>query len=207
MTALGLGTPSFGSRQEPWRVGAGAGRKRVIPLLALCSACTLLLTLQASSAEWTLEDKLKAAVLYNFAKFVEWPSEDFANDDKAPIVIGILGADPFGPEFDKAMLEKTASGRKVVIKRYNNAKDARACHILFIAPSENHRLPQILAAVKGTNILTVGEAPRFTALGGVIRLYLEEGQVRFEINLDAVKRTKLQVNAELLQLAKIVHDQ
>ena len=163
------------------------------------------------------EYQLKAVFLYNFAKFVEWPSESFA-DARAPIILGILGKDPFGTTIDQIIKSKTVKDRKLTIKRFEKIKDLRAsfagkrekgaaCHILFISSSEEEYLAKILEILKASSVLTVGEMEKFTQRGGMIIFTVKENKIRFEINLDAAKRAELKISSKLLKLAKIVRDE
>jgi hypothetical protein len=149
------------------------------------------------------EEQVKVAFLYNFAKFVEWPSDSFKNET-APIVIGILGADPFGSLLD-SLKEKTVRGRKLTLRRMARPENPEDCHIWFISSSEKGNLRNILAQAKNHNILTVSDMDRFTQQGGMIGLVNQEGRINFEINIDVVQRSKLRFSAQLLKLAKIVH--
>jgi hypothetical protein len=150
--------------------------------------------------------QIKAAYLYNFAKLVEWPAEAF-KDATTPIVLGLVGAESFGDILDQNMAGRTANGRKLVIVRLKAGDNLRACHLLFIGSSEKSRLPQILAGLKGSSVLTVGEIPHFAHSGGIINFFQEEKRVQFEINVEAAERAKLKISSRLLSLAKLVKDE
>ncbi len=152
------------------------------------------------------EYQIKAAFLYNFAKFVEWPADAFP-DPHAPIVVGIVGEDPFGSVLDKIVLGKSVNGRELLIKRFKPGPDLRNCHILFISSSEKKHLAPILESLQGSSVLTVGETDRFVQSGGVVNFILEENKVRFEINSDAAGRARLKISSKLLALARIVANQ
>lgn len=149
------------------------------------------------------EYEIKAAFLYNFAKFVEWPADAFS-DSRAPIVVGIVGEDPFGSVLDGMVFGKTVNGRGLVVRRMSEGAELRSCHILFISSSHQKHLARILESLKGSGVLTVGEVDRFTESGGAIRFVLDENRVRFEINLDATGRARLKLSAKLLALARRV---
>ena len=151
------------------------------------------------------EYQLKAVFLYNFAKFTEWPAESFA-DARSPIIIGILGKDPFGATIDQAIKGKTVKGRKLAIKRFEKIEDVKACHILFISSSEEKRLAKIMETLKDSSVLTIGEVKQFAQRGGIINFIIKENKIRFEINVDAAKQAKLKISSKLLELAKIVRD-
>jgi hypothetical protein len=155
---------------------------------------------QAGDASDSSEYLIKAGFIYNFAKFVEWPSATFAQPD-SPIVIGVLGTDPFGNVLDRIVEDKKIGPRGFAVKRYKWGKD---CKILFVSASERAHIDEILQSVKGLPILTVGETPGFAERGGVIRFTLEDNRVRFEVNVDAAHRADLNISSRLLTLAKII---
>ena len=144
----------------------------------------------------------KAAFVYSFAKFVEWPSGAFAGPE-AQVVIGIVGKDPFGRGIDDVVRGQTAGGRNVVIRRLD-AANARDCHILFISASERRHLDAIIGALAATSILTVSDLDDFAASGGMIGLREDEGRIRIDINLDAAQRAGLKVSSKLISAGRIV---
>jgi hypothetical protein len=148
------------------------------------------------------EYQVKAFFLYNFARYVEWPAESFkaAND---PIVICILGQNPFGSALDQAVAGKVVEGRPFVIRRISDIPPGSNCHILFVNSSERKRFRSMAGSLKGSGVLTVGETPGFTADGGVIDFRLEDGKVRFDIDVDAAGRENLHISSKLLSLAQI----
>jgi hypothetical protein len=149
------------------------------------------------------EGQIKVAYLYNFAKFVDWPPEAFKSDS-APIIIGILGVDPFGSLLD-SLKDKNVRGRKFQIKRAVKPENMEECHILFFGASEKANLRGLLSMIKNNHILTVSDLDRFAHLGGMIGLTQVEEKINFEINIDVVQRSRLKFNAQLLKLARIVH--
>lgn len=151
------------------------------------------------------EYQVKAAFLYNFAKFVEWPTEAFS-DTTTPIIIGILGDDPFESDLDQIVKGKRVNGREFVIKRFKELEDLEICHILFISTSEHKNLSKITRTLKNSGVLTVSEMKEFTKMGGIINFILEENKVRFEINVDAAEREGLKLSSQLLKLARIVKE-
>jgi hypothetical protein len=161
---------------------------------------------QASDASDSSEYLIKAGFIYNFAKFVDWPSAAFAQPD-SPIVIGILGTDPFGNLIDRIVENKKIGARGLVVKRLKwgaDLKDLKECKILFVGASEKAHLDELLQIVKTLPILTVGEAPGFAERGGVIRFVLEDNRVRFEINVEAAHQADLTISSRLLTLARII---
>jgi hypothetical protein len=156
-----------------------------------------------AKAQDASEYQVKAAFLYNFAKFVEWPGNAGANPD-APVVIGVLGRDPFGREIDRAVEGKTVNGRRLMIKRFSSLEAYEYCHILFISSSERNNLPQIIAAVRNSSVLTVSETDRFAHIGGIINFVTIENRIRFEINQAAAERAGLKISSKLLSLGRVV---
>ena len=146
------------------------------------------------------EYQIKAAFLFNFAKFVEWPPKAFA-EASSPMVIGILGDNPFHDDLSRTIQGKAIDGRPLVIKEYSSPVEATNCHILFISTSEKKRLPEILQTLKGASVLTVGETEQFTENGGMINFFLEGTKTRFQINKDAATSAGLKISAKLMSLA------
>jgi hypothetical protein len=149
-----------------------------------------------------LEYQVKAAYLYNFAKFVEWPAT--SADAGKPFLLGVLGHDPFGPALDETVEGKTVHGRAVAVRRISSAAEARTCDELFIGAGEIKRLPEILQALQGRSVLIVGESRDFVLSGGMIGLVKEDDKVRFEVNTAAAERARLRVSSQLLRLARRV---
>ncbi len=149
---------------------------------------------------------IKAGFIYNFAKFVEWPATSFAQPD-SPIVIGILGTDPFGNLIDRIIENKKIGARGIVVKRLKwgtDLKDLKECKILFVGTSEKAHFDDLVQIVRSLPILTVGETPGFAERGGVIRFVLEDNRVRFEINVEAARQADLTISSRLLTLARII---
>lgn len=148
------------------------------------------------------EYQVKAAYLYNFAKFVEWPPE--ALPEGQPFVIGILGQDPFGSILDEAVAGKTVRDRRIVVKRYAKVDEAAEANILFISDSEGENVFRILKRLGQAPILTVSDLGRFADEGGMVQLVMDQNRVRFAINVAAVERAGLKPSSQLLKLARIV---
>jgi hypothetical protein len=160
----------------------------------------------AASAPSLNEYELKAAFLYNFVKFTEWPAEASGKSDE-PFVIGVLGKDPFGPALDKLIEGETVHNKKIVARRFPRMDDAAAnSQVLFISASEEQNLAAILKLLDGQAVLTVSEIANFAQRGGIIDLKKENNRIIFEVNLLTAKRAGLAMNAQLLKLAKIVRD-
>ena len=162
----------------------------------------LFLPLGALAAERApTEYEVKAVFLFNFAKFVTWPPEAFPSAE-SPVVIGVLGEDPFGQGLERLAAELRVQGRPLRVVRGHTAAELARCHVLYISASERDRTGQILAALRqaGSTALTVGETEGFLGAGGVIRFLVEQNKVRFEISADAAARSRLAISSKLLSL-------
>ena len=173
----------------------------------------------------------KVRYLLNFTEYVEWPASAFANA-KSPIVIGVIGEDPFGEALTKQAAEHRGQ-RRVEVRRFKGIREfrgqetpgrrqdelearkrakreeLRACHVLYVSQSEDAVLSEVLGAVRKAPVLTVGEKPAFARQGGVIDFFRLAGdpRLRFEINLAAAKAANLKVSSKLLALAKPIHEE
>ena len=151
----------------------------------------------------TKEYQIKAVFLFNFSQFVEWPTNAFP-ETQTPLVIGVLGEDPFGTYLEETVRGETVNNHPLVIQHYRRAEDIKACHILFISQSEAGRLDRIFESLKGRNILTVGDVENFARRGGMIRFITEKNKIRLRINLEAAKAASLTISSKLLRPAEIV---
>jgi hypothetical protein len=156
-----------------------------------------------AQAEVLEEYQVKAAFLYQFTKFIEWPAEAFANAN-APFSICVAGADPFGNALNQLFQQKTVGQRRLEVRRSAHGEDLQGCQILFISASEHKRFPAILDKVKGSPVVTVSESDRFMQAGGAINFFLSEERVRFDINLEATEGTGLKFSSRLLSVARTV---
>lgn len=148
------------------------------------------------------EYSLKAVFLYNFCRFVDWPQLAFASPND-PLIIGIVGPDPFGPLLQEAIAGENYHGRPIRIDHYRSAREIRRCHLLFVSQAAAGQFDAVIRAVAGRNILTVGETEDFLDRGGMIALTAEENRVRLRINPAALRSTKLSISSKLLQVADI----
>lgn len=179
---------------------ACAGRVAVVLLGLLLFARP---ALAADETTVSKEYQLKAAFLYNFTKFVEWPPQHF-RDARQPITIGVLGHDPFGGELEKVVEGRTINGRAIVVKGLTTASEALGVELVFVGEQEEARFAESLAARDGVHVVTVGESPRSAALGAVITFTMEADKVRFEINQGGAEKAGLKISAQLLKLATVV---
>ena len=155
-----------------------------------------------AQAQEASEYSIKAALLFNFAKFVQWPDDAFEGSD-APFVMGVLGDDPFGESLN-VLKDKTVRNRKLAVKRYKRIVDIKKCHILFVGSSEKDRLEEILKSLGNQSILTVGELESFIEFGGIIGLITVNDNIRFEVNATAAKSSNLKISSQLLKVASKV---
>jgi hypothetical protein len=156
----------------------------------------------AAKTSASREYRIKAAFLYNFAKFTEWPAGAFA-DAKAPLRLCVLGEDPFHGAL-AALEGRTAKNRPIVAGRLSSRDPLGQCHLLFISASEHGRLGTILESLRGMPVLVVGDTPHFARSGGTIRLKIVGDKVRFEFNVRAAQHAKLKIDSRLLRLGRIV---
>lgn len=171
--------------------------------LALVFLSTWVLTpLQAQKPTFN-ERELKAVFLLNFARFVEWPASAFERA-QSPIVIGVLGDDPFGRVLDGVVEGEMAMNRPLTVQRFAHAEGVVACHILFVSLSDDRRYEQLLASLRGRPILTVGDSEGFATRGGMIRFVTERNRIRLRVNVEAAKAAGLTLSSRLLRAAEIV---
>jgi hypothetical protein len=178
---------------------------RVPAWLSIAAALVVLLTARLAGAERTPvgEYQLKAVFLFNFAKFVDWPPEAFRTPAE-PLTICVLGEDPFGATLDNVIAGQAIGGRPLAVRRISDARQVPGCQILFVTASAGRRVLTSLADAKQRGILTVGEAGNTTAEGMIIKFTVENGKVRFEINIVAAGDEKLRFSSRLLSLATVV---
>ena len=185
-----------------WRISIGTRVFLLVTvLIGLC--CNGL------SQERPSEYQIKAAFLFNFAKFVEWPPQAFA-ETNSPIVIGVLGKNVFGTDLEKTIRDKQVNNRSFKFKNFTNftsAAEATNCHILFISSSEKDNFAKIVQSLRQASVLTVSDTDGFIAAGGMINFTLEKAlngaaaKIRFEISDEAAKKAGLQVSSKLLSLS------
>jgi len=149
------------------------------------------------------EYKVKAAFLFNFAKFVQWPPTAFQNATE-PISICVLGENPFGRSLDETVAGRAVEGRSLTIRYISSVTQVAGCHILFVSSIENKLPFPMIEDIAMPGILTIGDSAVSGADSVVINFILEGGKVRFEINVEAAERQKIRISSRLLSLAHIV---
>lgn len=177
-----------------FRLSSGCRGSRTVARL-LCAGMLMLesLSAHASSSEY----ELKAAFIYQIAKFVEWPPS------RGPLRLCVVGGNPFGPALE-TIRGKPLNERKVEVALLAPGADLRECAMLFIAASAERHLERIVAISRGSGTLTISDTEGFSERGAMVNFYLENGKVRFEINLDAARQSDLKISSKLLSLARIV---
>lgn len=163
-----------------------------------CLACISLLQAQVPK-----EYQVKAALLYNFTKFVEWPPGRF-DTEHAPLIIGVFGKNLFGAELQNAVQGRKLGTHDIVVKQLTSTDEAATVHLLFVPTAEDAHTPALLQTLQNQPVLTVGESAAFAKSGGMINFVLEGDKVRFEINGDASAQAGLRISAQLMKLAKTV---
>jgi hypothetical protein len=150
------------------------------------------------------ECEIKAAFLYNFTKFIDWPAQTFANAD-TPIVMGVLGDSPCVQALERLVQDRKVNGRTLVVRRITSAEQAKVTQLLFVGSAQEGQFAGLEPALHSLPVLTVGESPAFATLGGAIDLLPQGDKIRFEINIDAAEHAGLKISAQLQKLAAVVH--
>ncbi|MBI3833111.1 MAG: YfiR family protein [Planctomycetes bacterium] len=183
-------------------------------LVSLVMACALLRAVplhgQSNEVDEDKALKVKAAYLLNFTKFVTWPADVF-EDAHSPIVIGIVGIDPFGSILDRTIKDKTVAGRPLTVRRIQwrageSTSALKQCHLLYVSPSLGDGVAALIDAVAHMPILTIGEGEEFAKIGGILGFVAEGGRIVFWANRKAAEAAKLQLNSQLLKLARPIED-
>ncbi len=177
----------------------------VSSLILFIAVCTLAVAPMSVRGQTPREYQIKAAFIHNFVKFIEWPAHTFP-EKTSPVILCIIGKDPFGAVLESMMGGKTIKGRGMVIRRFERIEDLGHCHILFVSSSERGSLTQILVALQGLSLLTIGEMDAFAESGGIINFILKRSRIRFEINVDAAALSGLKISSKLLSLATVVRN-
>jgi hypothetical protein len=174
-------------------------RRRAAAIFAALLLCTL-----AARAQDVSEPSLKAAFIYNFAKFTEWPAD--ALPGTAPFNACVLGDDAIGDALERSVNGRRLSGRGIGVSRVTRDGPLRSCHLLYLSGVTAAQAAAILKDVRGAPVLTISEADDFARLGGIAHMFVENGRMRFNINLEQAKHSHLQLSSKLLVLAARVLD-
>jgi hypothetical protein len=168
----------------------------VLPVRSLTAAGDN--SLQASGEYW-----IKANYLHRFAMFVEWPADAFTSPE-APLMIGVVGEDPFGGALHRLVDGKRIDKRRLVVERVDSPHDARRFHILFVSAKETGSLAEFAARLYGSSTLVVGESPNVLRDGGTISFTVRDNKVGYDVDLSAAKRARLTISSKLSSLARIL---
>lgn len=174
---------------------------RLAPLLVALAIA--LGPIPSASQPAPTEYQLKAVFLYSFTKYVRWPDRG-AEEREEPLHLCVLGRDPFGALLDDAIAGETVRGRPLAARRLSSVEGADGCHVLFVSRSASTGLTEVLAALDGKSVLTVGESERFAEDGGIIAMTEQANRIGIVINRGAAKRAGLTISSQLLKLGKIV---
>ena len=191
-------------RADIVRRSSRIGTRLACAALVLVASCTPAERALGAQQEPT-DSEVKAAYLFNFLKFVDWP-EDPAKDSQSPWVLGVVGETAVGEDLKQLVSGKSVRGRELEVRKVSAPADLRACHILFIAASEKKRLPAMLAELRGASVLTVADMDHFVESGGMIQFVIQDSRVRMAIDVGAASRAHLKVSSKLLSLAVAVMD-
>ena len=180
------------------------GRIRLARLLITLILFFQFLHLSAAQTPAILEYRVKATFLFQFTQFVDWPYEAFSTG-QTPLVIGILGEDPFGTFLNELVQDERANGHPLIIERYRNLEDVKNCHVLFVTRSEATRTEAILAAFKGRSVLVVGDVNGFADRGGMIQFVTQANRIQLRINLAAARAANLTISSKILRSATVIN--
>ena len=172
-------------------------------VLSLAVFLILLPATSGAGTKPTHEYDLKAAFMFHFAQFVEWPPEALPNGS-TPLTIGILGDDPFGKTLDDIVANEAVRGHKLLVRRFQNVDQTDSCHILFISPSESRRLESVLTHLGRRSVLTVGDTKDFAQRSGIIGFVITQKRLRLAVNLAAANAARLTISSKLLRQSEIV---
>jgi hypothetical protein len=157
----------------------------------------------SAPAQSVTEDQIKAAYLFNFAKFIEWPNESFATPT-SPIQFCTLGRSPVADELDASVRGKSIDGHTIEVKHLHSAEEIKDCHLVFLSASAGKQEHKLVQAAKGLPVLLVAEIAEFAREGGTINFVMEDGRLVFEVNISAAQNAHLKISSKLLALARIV---
>jgi len=164
---------------------------------------SLVVPAQGQALAAASERSVKAAFVYKFLGYVEWPDNAFASGD-APIVVGVIGADDVAAELADIVRGRSVNNRPVEVRRLHAGDPVIGVNVLFVGAAEHARLPQIMRAAAARNVLTITEVDDGLDLGTVINFVLVDGRVRFEVSLDAAERAGVRLSSRLLSVAHLV---
>jgi hypothetical protein len=175
-----------------WRRGLAAA----VAAIALCGS--------VANPQDVTEPSLKAAFIYNFAKFTEWPAEVLSG--AAPFNACVLGDVPISDALERSVRGRQLTGHAITVQRVAPDGPLKSCHLLYISGLKTTQLAGVVEAIKGAPMLTISDMDDFAQLGGIVHVFVENGKMRFDLNLEVARRMRLQLSSKLLALAARVHD-
>lgn len=182
------------------QAGSPVTSRRLLGLILVCAVCAVPLA-WAQDSTGSREYQLKAALIYSFTKYIDWPPSRFASPD-SPVVIGIIGQNPFGDELERVVEGRKVNGRGFLIKPIYSAKEIASVHVLFVPAGEEPRVVgNTMDLIQAPGVLTVGETDQFTVLGGIITFVTVEDKVHFEVSRDSAERGGVRIGQQLLKLS------
>ena len=173
---------------------------RCTPHVAGAAIALLLLMRGVASAQDVTEPALKAAFIYNFVMFTEWPAD--AVPAAGPLVMCVLGDAAVGDALERAVKDRVLAGRSMAVSQVESAGTRRVCHVLYVSGVTAVRATQLVAGLRDVPVLTISDLEGFTQLGGIAQFFFEQGRLRFIVQLESAKRARLQISSRLLVLAK-----
>jgi len=185
------------------RARTGLTRWLVGLLLALFPAAPTAVAATSPASVPLPEYQVKAVFLFNFAQFVDWPAKAFP-DASAPLIIGVLGDDPFGAYLDELVRNEKIGDRPLIVRRFKRAQEITECHILFVSRTPAGQFDRIAADLRERSVLTVGDTENFSRQGGMVRFATENGKIHLRINVESAKASGLTISSKLLRWATIV---
>lgn len=185
--------------KEPPNVQGGLGGSWLWLSVVLSMALAGIAGAQQNASQ---EYQLKALFLFNFTQFVEWPSDAFLSGD-SPLVIGVLGEDPFGPYLDDLLTGEKVDSHPLTVRRFSTVEESKGAHILFINLHTKEARKKALAALDDESVLTVSDAADFTRQGGMIQFFMKENKIRLRVGLAPAAAARLTISSKLLRLAEI----
>jgi hypothetical protein len=174
-----------------------------LPLLAAAFLSFGYSGIEAAEPRPSREFQIKAAFLYNFAQFVDWPEESFESPE-SPLIIAVLGEDPFGSFLDDLVRGERANGRPLIVRRFPTVEELGKCHVLFVSGSEGRQIERIVERLRRESVLTVCDWEEYARQGAIVWFVMERNRVRLRINLDAAKTARLTISSKLLRSAETV---
>jgi hypothetical protein len=151
------------------------------------------------------EPEIKAAALYNIIAFTGWPDTSFASPD-APLIVGVLGQGPVTGLLGDLVTSESWHGRRVLLRNFSSAAEARSCHVLYVARSEHSRWRALSSQFARLPILTVADADNFARQGGIVQIGIERNKLRLTVNLGAARTSGVAISSKVLRLAEVIDE-